>query len=251
MNVFENAAYTYFSIISDIYKIINNSIYKVYKVRANEGAMSGEETYNTERNLYLLLRRQGPSTLSEISMSLGISKMGALKWINKLESQGKIERKIKKLDVGRPAFVFSLTPESNIQGDNTGSEKILMDLLNFIKRMQYDDIADEFLRQRYERFYSEVFNKFQGKDFSTKLDILRELRERDGYMPEIKQNPSENYNLIEYNCPIYRISSVYPIACELERRLFEDLLGTQVENSHRQTNGKNNCVFSIKRRGRD
>ena len=208
--------------------------------------MKSEEGYSTERDIYLLLRKKGPSTLAEIGDELGISKMGALKWINKLESQDKIKRMIKKGDTGRPAYIFSLTAESNIASESTGPEKILVDLLTFMKRIEQDQIADQFLRYRYEMLYSEVIGQFQGKDFVSKLNILRDLREKDGYMPEIKQSPSKNHMLIEYNCPIFRVSSIYPIACELERRLFEGLLGAEVENSHRQTNGKNNCVFNIK-----
>lgn len=209
--------------------------------------MESKATYNTERNLYIILRKNGPSTLNEISIELGISKMGALKWINKLESQGKIERRIKKLDMGRPAYVFSLTPDSNMPSEGAGSEKILVDLLEFMKRMKQDEIAEQFLRQRYDLLYSNVYAEFQGKSFEDKVRVLRDLREKEGYMPEVKQNPSDNYNLIEYNCPIFRVSSIFPVACELERRLFESLLNADVENYHRQTNGKNTCVFNIKR----
>ncbi|MGP6207364.1 helix-turn-helix transcriptional regulator [Cuniculiplasma sp. SKW3] len=209
--------------------------------------MENEGSYSAERKLYVILRKNGPSTLNQISIQLGMSKMGALKWINKLEAQGKIERRVKKLHMGRPAYVFSLTSDSNMPSENAGSERILVDLLEFMKRMKQNEIAEQFLRQRYELLYSQVYKQFQGKTFEDKLNILRELRERDGYMPEVKQNPSDNYNLVEYNCPIFRVSSIFPVACELERRLFESLLNADVENSHRQTNGKNTCVFNIKK----
>ncbi len=201
--------------------------------------------FNTERSIYLVLKKNGPMTLEEIGKEIKISKMGALKWIRKLENDGLIGRKIKKNQNGRPSFLFEIKKGSQIDSESSGSEKILVDLFAFLKRMGNEDLGKKFLEERYEKIYRENFQNFLQGDISIKIWKLKEMREKDGYMPELKMTPSSDYNLMEYNCPIFKIASMFPEACEMERKMFEKLLNARVESSHRQVDGNYNCHFCI------
>jgi predicted ArsR family transcriptional regulator len=65
-------------------------------------------------------------------------------------------------------------------------------------------------------------------------------------MAEIKKLSERTFELCEYNCPILQISEKYSEACNSERELFQDLLGAEVESTHRIISGAKTCRFVIK-----
>ena len=67
-------------------------------------------------------------------------------------------------------------------------------------------------------------------------------------MAELRNEPSVNSVLTEYNCPIFKIASKFPKTCTLETEMFNKVMMTNVENNHRQIDGVDCCVFSIRRK---
>ena len=66
-------------------------------------------------------------------------------------------------------------------------------------------------------------------------------------MASVTQNGKTTYALVENNCPILAVAQKYGEACEVERRLFRDLLRADVGVSHRVVAGDPVCRFLIKR----
>ncbi|QXJ27787.1 hypothetical protein J5U23_00654 [Saccharolobus shibatae B12] len=197
-----------------------------------------------EGKIILFIKKNGPATLQEIADHLGISKMGAYKHIIKLEHEGLISRKVIKKEIGRPIYVFNLTESGKLYFTNSDS-LILLKFLEYIKREGKDEIVIKFLKGRYKALYTEYKDKLSKKELDEKVEILAKLRTSEGYMAEVKKC-GNSFELIEFNCPIYKIASIYEEACSMERELFSKVLDAEVENSHRQVNNSNVCRFIIK-----
>ena len=202
---------------------------------------------STENRIIMYIKRQGPSTLQQIADNLGITKMGVYKHIIQLEQKGLISRKVVKREVGRPTYVFSLTESGKLYFTNSDS-LILMELLDFINKEGKGDLMIKFLKNRYKVLFNEYKEKLDKKSVDEKVEILGKLRTSAGYMAEVKKS-GNSYELTEFNCPIYRIASLFGEACSMERELFSKVLNADVENSHRQVNGSNLCRFVIRPKG--
>ncbi|WP_229768247.1 helix-turn-helix transcriptional regulator [Sulfodiicoccus acidiphilus] len=201
---------------------------------------------STESKIILFIKKNGPATLQEIAEGLGITKMGVHKHITRLEQKGLISRKIIKRDIGRPTYVFNLTEEGKLYFSNSDS-LTLMELLDYVKREGKGDIVIRFLKDRYKILYREYKEKLDKKKLDEKVEVLGKLRTSTGYMAEVRKI-GNSFELIEFNCPIYRIASLFGEACSMERELFSKVLEADVENTHRQVNDSYLCRFIIRHR---
>ena len=107
---------------------------------------------------------------------------------------------------------------------------------------------DEYLTERYGKITTMYGNELLGLQPEEKLKKLLNMRNEDGYMAELRNDPSGNAILTEYNCPIFKIASRFPKTCALETEMFNKVMMTDVENNHRQIDRVDCCVFSIKRK---
>jgi predicted ArsR family transcriptional regulator len=173
--------------------------------------------------------------------------MGILNQIQKLETRGMIERKIIKNKIGRPYFIFNLKDGSKSLLNNS-SDAMLEDLLAYISEKGHGDIIESFLKDRYQSIRIEYSKKLYALDQDKKIEALVKLREDENYFPEHNKLNNQTDELLEYNCPIFRISNRFGIACSLETSLFSSVLDMDVKSTHRQVDGSGLCRFLISKR---
>lgn len=192
----------------------------------------------------ILLLKKNSMTLDELSEKLSISKMAVLNHINKLEEEKIIKRDIIKRDVGRPVYKFSLTELSKDKISNSYG-KILDDLLEYMYLTKNGNIIEEFLKTRYSDVENKYNRNMSGIENEKRIEELFKLRENEGYYPEINEIGDGKYELLEYNCPIFKVANKFGIACSMETKLFSNVLDMDVKSTHRQVNGYDVCRFII------
>ncbi len=202
--------------------------------------------YPTTIKLILILKENGKLNLEEIANKLSISKMAALNHLKTLEEQGIISRKIIKKSVGRPSYLFFLNEKANSKLGSS-SEEMLSDFMKYMKKTGNEKMVEDFLNDRYKKILYEYREEMATLDFNERLKKLTLLRQRENYYPELKR-AQENYEIVEFNCPILSISSNFGIACSLETNMFSNVLDADVKSTHRQINGNNVCRFLIKKK---
>ena len=77
---------------------------------------------------------------------------------------------------------------------------------------------------------------------------MRSLRDEEGYMAELHSLSDNTFELLEYNCPIFKIAEQYSMTCQLEQEMFENLLKANIETKHLVVNGDNVCRFLINKK---
>ncbi len=199
--------------------------------------------YPVETEIMLLLKKES-MTLDELSKKLSISKMAVLNHINKLEKEKIIKRNIIKKDVGRPVYKFSLTDLSKDKISNSYG-KMLDDLLEYLYLTENSKIVEEFLKTRYSGIKNKYSKDMAGLENERRVKELFKLRENEGYYPEINNIGDGKYELLEYNCPIFKLANKFGKACSMETKLFSSVLDMNVTSTHRQVNGYDVCRFII------
>lgn len=201
-------------------------------------------SYPTESRVIIALKESNGLSLKDLSERLNISKMAVLKHLQTLESRHIVERRIAKKNIGRPYYTFHLL-QSSTSALGSSSEMLLQDLLNFLAENGNKEIVIKFLRERYNRIEAYYRDSLMFKTGNERVEELARLRFLEDYLPELKKIGKEKFELLEYNCPIFAISSKFNDACTLEQKLFENVLKMEVNSTHTQVNGHGTCRFLI------
>lgn len=205
------------------------------------------EKYPSETRIMLSLKKHGKMSLRELSEEIGISKMAILNHIQKLEGNGLVERFLVKSEVGRPYFVFKATQNSK-EGIGNSQGEMLDELIDFLEKTGNKEIVADFLRERYGSVRLDYEKKLARLPPKEKVTELSRIREEENYYPELKATGNDSYELLEYNCPIFKFSNKFGIACSLETQLFSSVLQMDVNSTHRQVNGSDVCRFLIRKK---
>lgn len=208
------------------------------------------QKYPSETRIVLALKRDGYLSLNELSEEVGISKMAILNHLQKLEEQGLVERRLVKTKVGRPYYKFGVSEFSKVKmapSDIT----MLEEFVEYMDEKGHSDIMNDFLRNRYSQVRLDYENKLSRVVPEKRVEALAKLREQENYFPELKSGGRDNYELLEYNCPIFSISKKFGLSCSLETQLFSSVLNREVTSTHRQVDGSDVCKFLIKKKLKD
>jgi predicted ArsR family transcriptional regulator len=201
-------------------------------------------SYPTESRVIIALKESNGLSLKDLSERLNISKMAVLKHLQSLESRHIVERRIAKKNIGRPYYTFHLL-QSSSSALGSSSEMLLQSLLNFLAENGNKEIVIKFLRERYNKIEAYYRDSLMFKTGNDRVEELARLRFLEDYLPELKKIGKEKFELLEYNCPIFAISSKFNEACALEQKLFENVLKMEVNSTHTQVNGHGTCRFLI------
>ena len=207
-----------------------------------------EPKSSSKQEILLHLKKHGTSDLKTLSEQLGMTKMGILKHITALEELGYIDRETEKAPKGRPKVLFKLSDNTrdNIFPNNYSS--LTNYFLGFIEENFGTQAVEKVLQERNKEISEKYKKELGGDTLKERVTSLRLLRDKEGYMAEQVNGSENSYELLEFNCPIFRIAEKYSYTCTLEREMFEDLLEASVDTTHRVIDGQNVCRFFISKK---
>ena len=201
----------------------------------------------SKQAILLYLKQSGSASLAEIARAIGISKTAALTHLEQLESQGWLERSFQRGAVGRPPVCFRLSPRSTQLFPQSYSE-VSRAALDFIQRRLGRPAVVELFQERAHDLADRNRSRIDADRLSERVERLAAVRSEGGYMAEVGIRRKGAVELKERNCPILALVGQYPEACDIERRMFESILRTRVDVSHRVVVGDAVCRFWIRER---
>lgn len=201
----------------------------------------------TKRAVLALLKRTPGASLRDLATELGISRAGAIKHLSRLEGSGLVAREYRAGKLGRPRVCFRLAPAAQRIFPAAYTEAALT-AMRFIEQHQGRAAVVQMLEERAAELRERHSPRLSGKDLSERIRELNRIRDQEGYMSELRRPRAAGTELLEHNCPILAIAENYGEACDVERRLFRTLLGTEVAVSHRVVAGDPVCRFLIANR---
>jgi DeoR family suf operon transcriptional repressor len=206
--------------------------------------MEINQEHSTRMQILSLLKKEGQMSMNQIASRLGVTKMAVFKHITSLESSGLIERNTVKKHVGRPVSIFTLTASGKKRFVSSYAGMI-SDLISFLLKNDQRGLVLDFLKERYASIREDYDQELLALDPGKRLERLAFMRDREGYMAELRNTPGGVHELIEFNCPIFQIATLMGEACDLENSLFQSVLGTKVESTHKQAKGESFCRFLV------
>ncbi|WP_025846704.1 helix-turn-helix transcriptional regulator [Brevibacillus agri] len=177
----------------------------------------------TRQKLLLYMKKHGTVSVQELAEHLRITKVAVRKHLDVLHRERYLDAQIMRRQVGRPVFVYQLTPRAE-RLFPTEYEGLAVELLGDMGDLFGDSLVHALFERRMERTAQKYREKMANQSFEERLQTLAQLQNDDGYMVKLEKRAEGVYLFRETNCPIARVADCYRQACQCELRMFAALL---------------------------
>ncbi len=191
------------------------------------------------------LKTRGRATLGEIAMHLEVSKQGALRHLEALETAGLASvAAAAPHGRGRPESVYQLTAAAASHFPD-GHRDLTGELVAFLSDAQ----LKQFFARRAARLEVEYAPRLAGLDFEARVRELAKLASEHGHMAEVVELATGGLAIRHCNCPIQDVAARTGLPCLNEQQMYERLLGAPVTRSTWMAEAANDCTYEVKESG--
>jgi predicted ArsR family transcriptional regulator len=206
---------------------------------------------STRHALLDILKREGPQEAKDLAARLGITTMAIGLQLSTLEEEKLVASRPEPPVPGRrgrPVHRWALTEAANRVFPDAHA-LLTVGLLDSLQEVYGEGgmqkLLDARTRHQRDEYAREVPKLAALKD---KVKALARLRDREGYMTEVKAAPDGGWLLIENHCPICTAAKACRGFCQSEWQVFGELMGTGavVTREEHLLSGGRRCVYAIK-----
>ena len=194
-----------------------------------------------------LLKTAGPQESNDLAKELGISAMAVRQHLYSFQERGWVDFEEQAKPMGRPAKVWKLT-DTAAQFFPDRHNDLLLSFLAGIEETLGQDKLDRVLDHRAQQQIQDYREQLDAKPhLKAKVKQLTQLRSKEGYMAEFKEESDGQFLLIENHCPICRAAQSCSGLCDSELKVFQKALGkgSKVKRIEHLLSGERRCVYRI------
>jgi predicted ArsR family transcriptional regulator len=186
---------------------------------------------------------RGKATIKDVASDLGVTASAVRLHLTQLQSRGAIRAEKVREGVGRPHYVYSVTPEAhNLFYKDYGDLAKL--LLEEVAETQGPDALQRVLKRVSGRLADLYSDQVWGRELTDRVMAWAELLDERGVTVEI-ENRGDGYVLREYGCPYQNVAVENRAVCEMERQVMARLLESGVRLTQCVLDGHRGCQFTI------
>lgn len=189
------------------------------------------------------LRRHGPSTIAELCDVLQVTATAVRQRLSRLQTAGLIGREMVRAGRGRPFHRYLVT-ETGLQllGDNYRELALL--LWEAVHESLDATARERVLTSVAQGMASRYGSAVQSAELSTRINELQVVLTGRGFDVEVGAAGSLPI-LRENNCPYHELAMSDRGICELEHRVFEQVIGAPLELRNCARDGDRCCEFQV------
>jgi len=188
------------------------------------------------------LKTRGHATLGEIAAHLELSKQGALRHLEALESAGlAVGGRAEPHGPGRPEHVYRLTAAAGGHFPD-GHRELSGELVDFLSSEQ----LKQFFEKRAARLEAEYAPHLAGLSFAARVRELAKLASEHGHMAEVVELGNGGLAIRHCNCPIQDVAARTGLPCVNEQQMYERLLGADLKRTTWMAEAADDCTYVMK-----
>lgn len=202
--------------------------------------------------LLVLLKTRGPQSAADLGRLTGTTSENVRQQLNKLRTAGLVEARPQRRGIGRPVFLWHLTEAGQKPFPDAHAE-LAVQLIQAVREALGPDALEALVRKRERESRENYRRELDGiADPAARVARLAQLRSREGYMAQWKQNADGSLLLIENHCPICAAARACQGLCRAELQAFRGALGpnVSVERAEHLLSGGRRCVYRVTPRSR-
>lgn len=191
------------------------------------------------------LQRHGEATIRELEDLLEISTTAVREHLTHLEARGMVGTRLVRQGPGRPKLVYSLRPRAHEMFPKEYGKLVVL-LLRELASRQDTQQLQILLAAVGAQLAKEYHSRIGDGGIEERLQRLyAEITERGIPIDLNPQGTSGETQMQLYACPYHDVAREHPAICEMERDMFEQVLGKSIRLEGTIREGKRNCCFVV------
>lgn len=189
------------------------------------------------------LQQSGGTTIPELCEELQVTATAVRQRLTRLQDFGMIDRATVRSGRGRPHHAYVITDAGRHElGDNYGELALLLweEVRQIDEPVLRNRILGRVQQQMAERFGVTV----RGRTIEQRMQQLRKVLQDRGFSVEIAECNGLPV-LREHHCPYHELAMADAGICQLEQRVFEQVLGVPLTLSQCCRDGHGSCEFHV------
>jgi predicted ArsR family transcriptional regulator len=215
------------------------------------GNISSEHLENSSAGrILLLLKNKGPQAAGQLGAALGTTGEAARQQLEKLAGEGLVVATSQAGGVGRPAKMWSITPQGNARFPDSHAA-LTVDLITAMKQAFGPEGLERLLAHRAKRQIAAYRGRMESQtSLRRRLQTLAEIRTEEGYMAEVLDGEDGDLLLVENHCPICVAATACLGLCGAELDVFQKVLGRDVavERTEHIISGARRCAYRVRKK---
>jgi DeoR family suf operon transcriptional repressor len=188
------------------------------------------------------LRRNGPARISDLVTEAGVTATAVRQRIQRLMTDGLIERHAEKIGRGRPNHRYALTAKGETQSGNNFSDLATV-LWEEIKSVPDPEIRRGLLKRIADRFVDKYRDTIHGTTLDERMSSLAGLM-NDREIP-FEVNIAGGLPILSaLACPYPELAKMDRGVCTMEKLMLSEVLGESMRLSACRLDGANCCTFT-------
>jgi predicted ArsR family transcriptional regulator len=201
------------------------------------------ECPNSDADLMDLLRIAGPLRVVEMANAMEVTATAIRQRLVRMMSQGLVQREAVRKGRGRPRHHYWLS-EKGLRLTGSNFTDLALALWREIRSLNGDLRAD-MLRRIAKALAVGYASQIHGDTPGERMESLRQLLEQRRIPVSVEESPTRT-TLTAHACPYPSLAEQDHGICTMERMLFSELLGGEVELSHCRLEGGGECQFQVR-----
>lgn len=195
----------------------------------------------SDADLLDLLRCDGPLAVVELAEAVDVTPTAIRQRLSRLLAQNLIEREVERCGRGRPRHRYRLTTKGlRLTGSNFTD--LALALWTQLNTIEDEDIRSELVGRVVKALAQGYASEIRGVTVSERMQSLAGLLNRRRVPFSVGGPPMEPV-LTAHACPYPDLAESDPSICDLERMLFSELVGEEMQLTHCREGGRTRCQF--------
>ena len=190
-----------------------------------------------------VIQQRGEASIKDVASDLGVTASAIRLHLTQLQARGAIVAVKFREGVGRPYYVYSVTPEAqNLFYQDYGDLTKL--LLEEVSETQGPEALQGVLRRVGDRLADRYQDRMRGQELAARVETWADLLDQRGVSVEI-QETRDGYVLREYGCPYQNVALQNRAVCDMERQVMTRLFESGVKLTQCMLDGHRGCHFTV------
>lgn len=204
---------------------------------------SWEFTNSPAGRVLKAIQLRGKASIKDVAADLGVTASAVRLHLTQLQASGAIHADTVSEGVGRPYYVYSVTPQAhNLFYKDYGELTRL--LLEEVADTQGPDALQRALRRIGDRLADTYRDQVRDQELAERVQAWARLLDQRGVSVQIVPT-DEGFVLQEYGCPYQNVAVENRAVCEMERQVMARLLESGVKLTQCVLDGHRGCQFTI------
>jgi DeoR family suf operon transcriptional repressor len=200
----------------------------------------------TRRKVLQHVKKQGEAGVDDLASAIGITVQGVRQHLTALERDGLLAHRQQRDGLGRPRYVYALTPAGDLLFPRNYAD-LTNELLKYVED-ESPELLERIFDKRAQRRLREAQQRTAHLPFAQKVPTIAQILDEDGYLADFREEDGA-FIITEHNCAVLSVALKYGHACGSELAFLQAAMPeADVTRIAHRIKGGHVCAYRIRPR---